>query len=444
MHPRLPSRRSYSPTRMSQTQPDEVDNPFEDAVIGVTVDQPIEIEPETTRFDTKTYGLIALLGCLAGMGPLAIDLYLPGFKAIATDLNSTVAHVQQTLAIYFIGLAAGQLFYGPAADRFGRKGPLYLGLGLFIVASAGCATAKTVDQLVAWRFVQALGGCAEMVIARAIVRDKFHARDAARVFSLLVLVMGMAPILGPIVGGWMLVAWGWRVLFWTLAVFGVGCLAAVALLLPETLPADRRVKQTLGDIVRTARMLLTDRSFIVHTAGAALGSAAMFAYIGGVPFVYMNLFGISETHFGYFFGANAAGLIAAAQVNGWLVRRVDPAKVLRGAMFVEASAGCFLLLAAFTGFGGFVAVLICLFCMVASLGFIFPNTTALAMAPHGRVAGNASAILGCFQFGVSGAGGFLVSAFHNGTAVPMAAVIAICATSALLINLLFAPRVTVE
>jgi DHA1 family bicyclomycin/chloramphenicol resistance-like MFS transporter len=186
-------------------------------------------------------------------------------------------------------------------------------------------------------------------------------------------------------------------------------------------------------------MLIRDRTFIVHTAGAALGSAAMFAYIGGVPFVYMKLFGISETHFGYFFGANAAGLITSAQVNGWLVKRFDPAKVLRCAMAMEATAGCFLLFSAITGFGGMVGVMVPLFLMVSSLGYIFPNTTALAMEPHPKVAGNASAILGCGQFGISGIGGFLVSAFHNGTAVPMSAVIAICASSALVINLLFAP-----
>ena len=429
---------------MPQIQSEDVDNPAEDAFIGCTVDRAVHVEPETSRFTAATYGLIALLGALAGMGPLAIDLYLPGFSAIAKDLNTNVAAVERTLAAYFIGLSIGQLIYGPLADRLGRKRPLYFGLVVFIIASVGCALAKTVESLVIWRFVQALGGCAEMVIARAIVRDKFHARDAARVFSLLVLVMGMAPILGPLIGGWMVVAWGWRVLFWTLAAFGVTCLVAVTTLLPETLLPEKRVRQSPGDIFRTAMMLVRDRKFIVNTAGAALGSAAMFAYIGGVPFVYMEIFHVTERHFGWFFGANAAGFIGFAQVNGWLVKRMEPAKILRYGMIVESTAGCCLLLSAITGVGGFIGVIVPLFCMVASLGFIFPNTTALAMAPHGRVAGNASAILGCFQFGISGIGGFLVSAFHNGTAVPMAAVIAICASSALVINLLFAPKAEVR
>ena len=419
-----------------------IDNPMEDAVIGATVDRIADLpagDDQPTHFTARTYGLIALLGALAGMGPLAIDFYLPSFPSIARDLHSDMSAVERTLAVYFIGLSLGQLFYGPAADRLGRRRPLIFGLVLFVAASIGCATAKSVDALVAWRFLQALGGCAEMVIARAIVRDKFQARDAARVFSLLMLVMGLAPIVGPLIGGWIVVHLGWRQLFWMLAAFGVACFVAINLLLPETLAVEHRQRQSPSDILRTATLLFSDRTFMVHAAGASLGSAALFAYVAGSSFVIIQLLGLSPGHFGYVFGANAAGLITCAQVNGWMVKRYDPAAVLRGGLAAETLAGCVLLAAALTGFGGFFGIVIPLFAMVSSLGFIFPNTGALAMAPHGRIAGNASAIFGCMQFGVSGIAGFLVSALDNGTAVPMAGLIAGFSAAALLINLALAP-----
>lgn len=427
----------------STMQRESIDNSFRPAVLESTVDSPSSSDQPNdapTHFSAKTYGLIALLGTLAGMGPLAIDLYLPSFPTIAKDLNTSIAAIEQTLSAYFIGLSLGQLIYGPLADRLGRKRPLYFGLALFVLASIGCARTQSVTALVGWRFVQALGGCAEMVIARAIVRDKFEARDAARVFSTLVLVMGLAPILGPLLGGWIVVHLGWRWLFSLLAAFGAACLLAVSTLLPETHAIGKRQKQSPTDILRTGGMLLRNRTFIVHAAGASLGSAAMFAYIGSAAFVFMELFHVSPQHFGLFFGANAAGLIGCAQINGKLVQKLQPAQVLRGAMIVQAIAGASLLAVALTGAGGFVGVLLPLFVLVSCLGFIFPNTTALAMAPHGKVAGNASAILGCLQFGVSGLAGYLVSRLHTGTAVPMASVIAICSISAMGINVLGSPK----
>src|SRR5690606_3765233 len=178
-----------------------------------------EPEPSVRRFDAATYVLIALLGAMSAIGPLAIDMYLPSFPAIAREMGTNVAGIEQTLAAYFIGLSLGQLFYGPLADRFGRKAPLYLGLGVFAAASIGCALAGSVAALSALRFLQALGGCAQMVIARAIVRDRFDERDAVRVFSALILVMGVAPILAPLLGGWFVVYLGWRSIFWFLAAF---------------------------------------------------------------------------------------------------------------------------------------------------------------------------------------------------------------------------------
>lgn len=414
----------------------QIDDPFEEAVLGGCVGDTTTpgSEQPLRRFDRAVYALIVLLGALAGLGPLAIDMYLPAFPAIAKDLGSSVSEVERTLAAYFVGLALGQLFYGPIADRFGRKLPLYTGLTTFIVASIGCALARSVEGLVVMRFLQALGGCAEMVVARAVIRDRFEQRDAARVFSSLVLVMGVAPILAPLVGGWLVLAVGWRSVFYVLAGFAALCLVAVAFFLRESLPPERRQRHGVASTLGIYARLLRDRQFMAYTLAGSLVSAGMFAYIGGSPFVFIELFGVREDRFGWFFGSNAAGLILASQVNGALVRRYEPARILTVALAVAAAAGATLLAVATTGAGGFVGFLAPLFVFVASLGFIFPNTTALAMAPHGTIAGNASALFGSIQFLISGVGGLIVSMLHTGTAIPLAVTMAVCAAAAFLIN----------
>ena len=390
------------------------------------------------RFASADYGLILLLGSVSALGPLAIDMYLPSFPTIAKQMNVGVGSVERTMAAYFAGLAIGQLFYGPAGDRFGRRLPLFVGLALFIVGSAGCGLARSVPALVGLRFVQALGGCAEMVIARAVVRDRFAARDAARVFSALMLVMGLAPILAPLAGGWLVVHASWRAVFAAQAVAGLACLVAVAVFLPESLPVDRRERRSPAAIVAVYGQLLRHRLLIAHAMAGSLVLAGLFAYVAGSPFVFITLFHVPESHFWMFFGTNAAGLIASSQVNGWLVQRADPRRVLRGGLIAATVAGTLLLFAAATGAGGFVGLLVPLFAFLCCFGFILPTSTALAMAPHGRVAGAASAVLGAVQFAVSGLAGVAVSALHNGTAVPMAAAIAVAGGAALAVNLLLA------
>jgi DHA1 family bicyclomycin/chloramphenicol resistance-like MFS transporter len=412
----------------------DLDDPVEDAFLGATCDRPIDWGRSSERFSTAVRLLIVLLGALAGMGPLAIDLYLPGFPAMAAEFNTSVPQIERTLAAYFVGLSLGQLVYGPLSDAFGRKRPLYFGLVLFMVASALCAMTQGVVSLITLRFVQALGGCAEMVIARAIVRDRFETRDATRVFSSLILIMGLAPILAPLMGGWMVVHIGWRAIFWFLAGFGALCLICAAAFLPETHPPERRERHDLAGLVKQYAALLSHRTFMAYTLSASLISAGLFAYVGGCSFVFMELFGVRPERFGLYFGANAFGLISASQINGQLVRRMKPERVLRVALAVSTISGIVLLLVATTRWGGFAGVLVPLFCFIASLGFVFPTSTALAMAPHGRAAGNASAVLGCLQFLVSGVGGMLVSTLHNGTAVPMAGLIAVGSFGALIAN----------
>jgi DHA1 family bicyclomycin/chloramphenicol resistance-like MFS transporter len=386
--------------------------------------------PAHTR--SEYYRLGILLGALTAMGPLAIDMYLPSFPAIADELGTTTAAVQATAAAYFLGLAFGQAFYGSFSDRVGRKIPLYVGLVLFIVASIGCALATSVEALAVLRFVQALGGCAEMVVARAVVRDRFDERDGIRVLSLLLLVMGVAPILAPTIGGQLLLVFGWRSVFWTLAAYGVAGLVAVVTLLPETLPPARRREHSFGRLLHVYGMLLRDRRYMAYVLAGSFIISGMFAYIAGSPFVFIELFGVSPDRFGLFFGANAFGLIAASQVNGRLAHRIDPRRIVRVVLPVSAMAGLTLLGTTLTGIGGFPALLVPLFVFVSSLGFVLPNTTVLAMAPHGSVAGSASALMGTVQFLLGAVAGGLIGVLANGTAVPLAAVVAGCGIAAVL------------
>jgi DHA1 family bicyclomycin/chloramphenicol resistance-like MFS transporter len=377
-----------------------------------------------------------ILGALVALGPLSIDMYLPAFPELARAFRTDAASVQITLASYFVGLAIGQAFYGALSDRLGRKGPLYTGLVLYVLASLGCALAATIEMLIALRFVQALGGCAAMVIARAIVRDKFEERESAQVLSLLMLVMGVAPILAPLLGGWLVVHSGWQAIFWVLAACGVLNLLTVWLALGESLPVERRQRHDLVSVLRVYRALSGDRHFMRFALGGGLTIAGMFAYIAGSPYVFMEIYGVLPENYGWIFGTNAAGLIAASQVNGWLVMRMKRERIFVAALSVGALAGAALLAAGLTGIGGLAGILVPLFVFIAGLGFVLPVSAALAMAPHGRNAGAASALLGVLQFVLGAVSGSLVGALHDGTARPMTAIIAACGVGALVVQFL--------
>jgi DHA1 family bicyclomycin/chloramphenicol resistance-like MFS transporter len=379
------------------------------------------------------YRLGIVLGSLTAMGPLAIDMYLPSFPTIATELGSTASAVEVTAAVYFIGLAVGQAIYGPISDRIGRKVPLYTGLIVFALASIGCAFATSVPALIVLRLLQALGGCAEMVVARAMVRDLFDERDSMRVLSLLILVMGLAPILAPFIGGQLLVQFGWRSVFIALAGYAIVCLIAVAALLPESLPVERRRRQSFVTIVGIYQSLLRDRLYMSYVLAGSLIISAMFAYIAGSPFVFIEIFHVPAERFGLFFGTNALGLITASQINGRLARRSNPQAILNVVLPITAAAGLVLLMDSVTGFGGFAGILLPLFVCVSSVGFVMPNTTVLAMAPHGRIAGSASALLGALQFGLGATAGALVSGLNDGTPLPLGIVVCACSAGALLI-----------
>ncbi|WP_085693459.1 MULTISPECIES: multidrug effflux MFS transporter [unclassified Pseudomonas] len=369
--------------------------------------------------------MVLILGALSAFGPLAIDFYLPAFPAMAQAFATDEKHVQTTLAAYFLGLSIGQLAYGPVADRFGRRKPLMFGVTLFTLASLACAYAPNLDTLVLARFVQALGGCAGMVLSRAIVSDKCDPVASAKVFSQLMLVMGLAPILAPMLGGVLVNVAGWQSIFLALSLFSAGCLLAVSLGLPESLP-EHIQRQPLSGALRQYLRLFADRVFVGHALTGGIAIAGMFAYIAGSPFVFIKLYGVPAEHYGWLFGTNAAGFILVAQVNARLLAKRGPAFLLARAVWLYLVAGLALLGVAALRPTQLWPLLVPLFVCISSLGCIIPNASACAMSGQGARAGSASALMGCLQFSVAAGAAALVGLLHDGSAVPMALVISLC------------------
>jgi len=376
--------------------------------------------------------IILILGALSAFAPLAIDFYLPGFPAMATAFATDEKHIQLTLAVYFGGLAIGQLIYGPLADRFGRRVPLLSGVTLFTLASFACAYAPSLEWLIGARFVQALGGCAGMVISRAVVSDKCDVVTSAKVYSQLMLVTGLAPILAPLAGGLMVGVWGWQSIFLVLSLFSVMAAIAVAVGLPETFPAHQP-RQPLSGSLRRYIDLLSDRVYLGYALTGGISIAGMFAYIAGSPFVFIKLYGVPAEHYGWLFGSNAAGFILVAQVNARLLAKRGPAFLLSRTVWLYMLAALTLLGVAALRTDALWPLLVPLFICIASLGCILPNTSACAMNGQGARAGSASAMLGCIQFGVAAGAASLVGVLHDGTAMPMAMVISVCGVLAVTI-----------
>jgi DHA1 family bicyclomycin/chloramphenicol resistance-like MFS transporter len=375
--------------------------------------------------------LAVLLGAFTAFAPVSIDMYLPSFPTLQRDFAGDPGLVQATLSMFFVGLAIGQGIYGPISDRFGRKLPLYIGIALYIVSSIMAALTPSLEGLVAARFVQGIGGCAGIVIARAIVRDLFDERDSARMYATLMLVMGLAPILAPIVGGQLLIAFGWQSIFWVLTGFGVFCLVLTALALRESLPPEKRQPGGVAAALRNYWFLMRDLRFLAYVLSGTSVMSALFAYLAGSPFVFIELHGVPAERYGFLFGINAVGLIAASQINHRLLLRYSGRAVLRASTIGFAVAAVLVGVNALTGIGGFVGLLVPLFFSVASLGFIAPNTAAAAMSMHGRIAGAASAVLGILQYGIGAIAAALVGVFADGSARPMGLIIAACGLFAL-------------
>lgn len=383
--------------------------------------------------------LVLVLGALIAIGPLTIDMYLPALPAITAGLQTTETAVQLTLTGTLVGLALGQLLIGPLSDVVGRRIPLLAGLAAHIVASVLCVFAPTIAVLGTLRVLQGLGVAAATVVATAVVRDLFRGASFARIFSRLMLVMGLAPILAPTLGSGLLRWTEWRGVFAALAVLGALLIVVAALRLQETLPVTRRRHGGVAATLRDYRGLFNDRAFVGLVLVAGLAMAALFAYVSGSSFVLQQEYGLDEQEFGVAFGAGAVGLIAATQFNVRLLRRYNPQQILVSALIAGTAAGLLLVLFAATGFGGLGTLLAALWLVLAAAGLALPNAPALAMSRHSEAAGTAAALLGAVQFGIGALSAPLAGLFGTGS-VPMAIVIAGGMAAALVVMLVVVPR----
>jgi DHA1 family bicyclomycin/chloramphenicol resistance-like MFS transporter len=376
---------------------------------------------------------VLVLGALIAIGPLTIDTYLPALPSITRDLAASESAVQGTLTGILLGMGLGQLLVGPLADAIGRRRPLIAGLALHIVASVFCAFAPTIELLTVGRAIQGLGNAAVAVVSMAMVRDLFAGSAAATMLSRLMLVMGLAPVLAPTLGGFILQLTSWRGVFVILAVAGVLMVTLASLALRETLPVERRLPLALRPVLGTYGRLLRDRTFVGLVLISGLMFATLFSYIGGSSFVLQDIYGLSVTQFGLAFGINSLGFLTGSQLNPFLLKRFQPRQLVRAGVAVGTIAALLLLASAATGVGGLTLILVPLWFILFACGLTLPNTPALALTRHGEAAGTAAAMLGASQFVIGGAAAPLIGAMGSDSAVPMALVMAVTASLAALV-----------
>lgn len=386
----------------------------------MTVADPAVVQVVPRRRDLVRRVLV--LGSLTALPPLTIDLYLPAFPAIADDLAAAESAVQLTLTGTLLGIALGQLIIGPLSDVLGRRRPLIAAVVVHVLASLLCAVAPTIQILGAARVLQGIAASAGAVVSMAVVRDLFTGLPAVRLLSQLMLVTGVAPVLAPSLGSWILSFTDWRGVFWVLAAIGAALVVVVTVGLRETLPPERRRDAGVGPTVRAYGSLVTNRRFVGLLLTGALMMGALFSYIAASSFVFQGVYGLSTQQYGVMFGLNSIGLFAGVQVNARVVRRIRPTAVLAGATGTAVVASGSMVVAAATGVGGFVGVGVPLFVMLSCVGFTLPNIPVLALADHGDRAGTAAALLGASNFVFGAAVAPVVGAFGTSSAVPMAAV----------------------
>ncbi len=381
-----------------------------------------------------------ILGLLSAVGPFAIDMYLPAMPDIGSDLGASVGAVQATLTLYFVAFGLSQMFYGPLADQVGRKPPILLGLGLFLIGSMMCAFAPTIGWLIAGRVVQALGAAAVMVVPRAIIRDMMTGAEAARLMAAIMMVISVSPMLAPLVGAGFLAIGNWRLVFWALAAVSLISLAITIFVQPETLKPEDRVRVNLGSMGRGIRVLMTDPGFLGLTFVGAFGFASFFVFISSASFVYSGQFGLTPAQFGLAFAANAMGFIGASQFAGLIGGRIGMGPMIRLAAFVFACATGLLLFLALAEMAGLWTIIVLLVVGNAGLGLIIPATMVMALDEHGDIAGLASSLGGTLQMLTGGLFVALTGPFFDGTALPMIAAIALAALVTLGLALWVLPR----
>lgn len=379
--------------------------------------------------------IILILGAMTALSPFSIDMYLPGFPAIARDLHTTVPQVALSLSTFFIGISAGQLLYGPLLDRFGRKKPLYAGMSLFILTSIGCMTVQSIDGLIALRFLQAVGSCVAGVAAVAMVRDLFPVEENANVFALLMLVLGLSPLLAPTIGGYVTAAFGWQSVFIILAVMGALLLLATRYGLPDGYQPDTSLSLKPRPILANFLAVLREPQFSTYAFAGGMSFAGLFAYVADSPLVFMDIFKVSGQVYGWIFAGLSVGLIGASQLNSFLLRHYRSEQLVFAALCSQVTVTLIFLLLTILGWIGLTGTLVLLFAFLACLGISNPNNGALSLAPFTKNAGSASALMGATQMGLGALASVCVSVLNNHTAIPMVGIMASTSLLALLILL---------
>jgi len=374
---------------------------------------------------------LIVLGILMAFGPMSVDMYLPALTAIGAEFKAAQVEVQSSLSSFFLGFGIGQIFWGAMGDWLGRRRPAMAGIVLFAIACAGCSLSGSVTELTFWRFVQALGGCAGPVLARAMVRDVFEKDRAASVLSLMMLIMGIAPIIAPLIGGQLLLFSDWRMVFGVQAIFGAIAFVGI-LTLPETLAEENRRPAKLSAMWQGYRGLLVSRQYLGYAFCSAFIFGGMFAYISGTPYVYIQIYDVSPQTYGFLFGINILGMMTVSTINSRIVLKYGTDRVLRIGCTLAAIFGLVLAVVGATGFGGLPGLVLALLLFLSMNGMVGANSMAGAMAAFPKAAGSAAALIGTLQFGTGAIAGWIVGYLANGTPFPMCAVICVLGLGALL------------
>ena len=384
--------------------------------------------------DSKIFRAAVILGLLSVIGPFAIDMYLPTLPSIGKALAADTAQVQLSIMSFMLATAVFTLIYGPVSDMIGRKPPLYFGIALYVVGAVGCAVAPSIELLIFFRFIQGVGACASFSLPRAIVRDNYTGAEATQLFSLLMLVFSISPILAPSAGSLVIQFGDWRNIFWVMSAAGLLALLLAVFVLKETRPKEARVESSLGSALSGYWTLLRDARFLGLTFIGGFGMSSFMAFIGSSSFVYMNHYGLSPTLYSIAFSVNAVGFFGASQTTGMLVRRFGLNPVVRYAVWGFAISMLSLLALFSFGVDRFEVLASLMFIAFAFLGVVLPTTGVLAMEEHGEIAGTASALMGTLQT-VAGASVMgIVAKFFNGTAMPMVIGFAACAVMAFILT----------
>jgi DHA1 family bicyclomycin/chloramphenicol resistance-like MFS transporter len=366
--------------------------------------------------------LILILGSLTALGPFSIDMYLPGFPAIAKSLHTTTENVALSLSSFFIGISAGQLLYGPLLDKYGRKKPLYFGLCVYIIASIGCYFSASIQMLIVMRFIQAVGSCAAGVAAMTMVRDIFPLEDNAKVFALLILVLGVSPMIAPTVGGYVTDAFGWQLVFLILTGIAVLILVTVIFFLPESYKPDPAYSLKPTPIINSFILVIRNPQFYTYAISGGIAFSGLFAYISASPLVFMEVFGVSSKMYGWIFALLSVGFIGSSQVNRLLMKKYKSERIVNGALICMVILSVLFLIGSMQNVLGLAGTIAMIFGVLCCVGICSPNTSALALAPFDKNAGTASALLGAFQMCIGSVVSVGVSLFKSQSSIPMAAI----------------------